>query len=394
MTLLPSLAFVFLFGLVLGKIAEKLGLPTLVGYLLAGISLGSSGFSLISEELLVISADLRKIALVMILLKAGLTLQWERLKKIGKPAVLLSFVPASWEIFSCILVAPLFFELNFWESALLGTVLAAVSPAVVVPRMVSYVERGLGKNGQAPEIVLAGASLDDVFVIVLFTALLPVANGGVFSLDTLLDLPVSVILAVLLGVFLGKTLSKWKLYLEFALEQKILLLLGISFGLLGIEEHLPLSALLTIMIMAMCLEKDDKLSADFTSLWKGAELLLFVLVGAEVQVAYIVYAGGFALIVLGIGLVMRGVGVFLATTGANLTKKERVFVTISYLPKATVQAGIGGIPLAMGMDCGELVLTFAVLAIFVTAPFGAWLLDKFGEKLLLQGENERKYHEN
>ncbi len=388
MTLLPSLALVFLLGLILGRIAEKYGLPALVGYLLSGILLGTGGFSLLSQELLDISAELRKIALVMILLKAGLTLEFHRLKQVGKPAFLLAFLPATMEILSCILVAPLFFDLNFWESALLGSVLAAVSPAVVVPRMVSYLERGIGQNHQAPEIVLAGASLDDVFVIVLFTTLVSVVDGGVFQLSMLMEMPISILSALILGVFLGKFLSKWNFYRQSSLEQKILLLLGLSFALLGLEEFLPLSALLTIMIMAMCLEKDSKLSADFTSLWKGAELLLFVLVGAEVQVEYLLFAGGFALIVLGIGLIFRGFGVFLSTSVANLSKKEKLFVTISYLPKATVQAGIGGIPLAMGLPCGELLLTFAVLSIFVTAPLGAFLLDKYGETLLKEGELE------
>lgn len=385
MELLLSLSLVFFFGLVLGRVAEKMGLPSLVGYLITGILLGYSGFGLLSEELLSISGELRQIALLMILLKAGLTLQWERLKKVGKPALFLAFCPASLEILSCIVMAPLFFDLGFWEAALLGTVLAAVSPAVVVPRMVRFLERGIGAKGQAPEIVLAGASLDDVFVIVLFTSLLPLAQGGEFSLKPLLELPISLVLAVVLGVLLGKFLSKWSFYQESGREHKVLLLLALSFGLLALEEFVPLSALLTVMIFAMCLEQDAALSADFTSLWKGAEVLLFVLVGAEVSLAYGLSAGGFALIVLLIGLVFRGIGVALAVSVAKLSKKEKIFVCISYLPKATVQAGIGGIPLAMGMACGELVLTFAVLSIFVTAPLGAWLIDRYGEGLLTEG---------
>lgn len=384
MSLLPSLGFVLLLGLVLGRVAERCGLPSLVGYLISGILLGQSGFQLLSGDLLDISSELRQIALVMILLKAGLTLQWDRLKKVGKPAFFLSFLPASMEILSCIIIAPLFFPLNFWEAALLGSVLAAVSPAVVVPRMVDYLERGIGAKGQAPEIVLAGASLDDVFVIVLFTSLLSLVGGGELTLGLMMELPISIGLALVLGVLLGKTLTKWRFFQQSSQEQKILLLLGISFFLLGLEKLIPLSALLTIMILALCLEKDSKLSADFTSLWKGAELLLFVLVGAEVEVAYAMEAGVFTLVVLLIGLVFRGVGVFFSTSVAKLSKKESLFVVISYLPKATVQAGIGGIPLAMGLDCGALVLTFAVVAIFVTAPLGAWLLDRYGERLLTE----------
>lgn len=383
---LPSLGLIFLLGLVLGAVAERVSLPPLVGYLVGGILLGESGFAFLSPDLLAISGELREIALVMILIKAGLTLQWDRLKTVGKPAIFLAFLPATLEILSCMVIAPLFFPLSTLEAALVGAVLAAVSPAVVVPRMVGFLERGMGGKGKAPEIVLAGASLDDVFVIVLFTSLLSLVEGATFSLATLLELPLSIGFAVVIGVLLGKFLSKWRFFQDSGQEAKILLLLGISFGLLGLEQVVPLSALLTIMIFAMCLEQDSKLSGDFTSLWKGAELLLFSLVGAEVAVGHALSAGGMTLVVLVIGLFFRGIGVYCATAVGGLSPKEKLFVTISYLPKATVQAGIGGIPLAMGLACGELVLTFAVVAIFATAPLGAWLIDRYGAALLTEDD--------
>lgn len=380
MDLLASLGILFLIGLLLGKCAEKLGLPPLVGYLFTGIFLSP----LLGEELRQISPSLRKIALVMILLKAGLTLAVDRLKKVGRPAVLLSFLPALCEILACTLIAPLLFPLNTLEAMLLGTVLAAVSPAVVVPRMVSFMERGLGRKRQVPELVLAGASLDDVFVMVLFTCCLDMVAEGVFSWISLLNLPISVVLGLGVGCLLGKTLSKWKFFLNLATEAQILFLLGCSFLLVSLEEHLPFSGLLAVMTLALNLKIGEKkhLSDGFTSLWKGAEVMLFALVGAEVAVEYALQAGVMAVVLVIFGLIFRSFGSYFATFGTELTGNERKFVVISYLPKATVQAGIGGIPLAMGLDCGELLLTLSVLAILLTAPFGAWLMDRYGAKLL------------
>lgn len=385
--LLSALGLVFLVGLSLGKLAQCLHLPPLLGYLLGGMLLGQSGFQLLAEPLGELSPILRQIALLMILLKAGLSLSWDSLKTVGRPALLLSFCPASFEMFSCLLFAPLLFGLSLWESALLGTVLAAVSPAVVVPRMAAYVEAGVGKEHKAPEMVLAGASLDDVLVIFLFSTLVSMDSTASPTWAELLQLPLSLVCSILLGLLLGKGLSKLCGWLKAhgGGEDCVLLLLGLSFLLLGAEESLPLSALLTVMVLGMVFEKgslSQELSQKFSSLWKGAELLLFVLVGGEVLLHYAWEAGLSGLLLLSLGLLSRCVGVWLATCGTALSKAERGFVMLSYLPKATVQAGIGGIPLAMGLDCGALVLTLAVLSIVVTAPVGAICLDRYGASLL------------
>lgn len=387
LSLVPSLGLVILLGMVGGTLVKGIRMPPLVGYLLAGILLGQS--HLLGESLLDISSGLRQIALMMILLKAGLTLQWSRLKTVGKPALLMAFLPASFEIASCLVFAPLFFNITLLEAGVLGAVLAAVSPAVVVPRMVAYLERGEGSDSKAPEIVLAGASLDDVFVIVLFTSLVSLATGEGLTLATVLHLPLSFLTSLLLGGLLGKSLGKWKGFTKGSVEEKILLLLGIAFLLLALEEWIPFSALLCVMVFALCLEQDPLLSASLTSLWKGAELLLFVLVGVILPVDAVGGIGVMGMVLLFLGLFFRCVGVYFASLGGRMERNQRIFLMMSYLPKATVQAGIGGIPLAMGLDCGELVLTMAVLSIFATAPLGAWLIDQFGSMLLSPSGKEK-----
>lgn len=384
MALIPSLGLIFLSGLFLGKCAEKLGFPSLVGMILAGMLLAMGGESLLGEEITLISSELRKIALIMILLKAGLTLKWERLQTVGKPAFLMSFLPATMEILACILLAPKLFSLTLLESALLGSVLAAVSPAVVVPRMVSFMDRGIGEGKNMPELILAGASLDDVFVMVLFSAFLSLVEGGVFSASVLLEIPLSMVTGLGLGVFSGKLLSKLSFFQGCTLEQQIILLFGLSCGFFGLETLLPVSGLLAVMALGLSLEFQKKmLVADgFTSLWKAAEVLLFVLVGAEVDIRHGFTVGISGLLLLLCSLLFRCVGVYFATSSPQLGKNERRFAMISYLPKATVQAGIGGIPFAMGLPCGELILTMAVLAILCTAPVGAFLIDRYGETLL------------
>lgn len=382
--LLPSLGLIFLLGLLFGKISEKIGLPSLVGLIFTGILLGNSGFSLLGDKINSISSELRQIALVMILLKAGLTLEWSRLKKVGRSAFFLAFLPASFEMFGCILLAPLLFGLTLVESALLGCVLAAVSPAVVVPRMTSFIERGIGSEKQVPELVLAGASLDDVFVVVLFSSFLSLTSGGAFTVSALAEIPISIFTGLFVGIGTGKLLSQGTFFLKLNLEQQILILFGLSCVFFGLEELFYFSPLLAVMSLGLSLTLEDKkpLASGFTSLWKGAEILLFVLVGAEVNLQVGLEYALLGVGLLAFGLTFRSVGVILATSGVKLSKKERVFAIISYLPKATVQAAIGGIPLAMGLDCGTLILTLAVLAILLTAPLGAFLIDGFGEKLL------------
>lgn len=382
MALLPSLGLVLLLGLCFGTLAQKCKLPPLVGLIFTGILLGSSGLSLLGTEIQQLSGDLRKIALVIILLKAGLTLQWQRLKTVGTPALLLAFLPATFEILGITLFAPLLLGISTIEAMLLGTVLAAVSPAVVVPRMVSYMECGTGAKGKMPEIVLAGASLDDVLVMVLFSACLSFVEVGSFQFSLLLDIPLSIVSGLLIGVGCGKLLSKHPYFVAQTLELQLIVLLGFSFGFFGLEHVFPFSALLAIMALGLSLTLPDKtpLAQGCTALWKGAEILLFVLVGAEVQLGSALELGAIALVLLLLGLSIRSVGTFLST--ATKTKKQRLFAVISYLPKATVQAGIGGIPLALGLDCGQLILTMAVLAILITAPLGAYLIDRYGEGLL------------
>lgn len=383
LSLLPALGLVFLLGLALGKLAEYGKLPALLGYLLTGVLLGSSGFDLLSAPLGELSPHLRELALLMILLKAGLNLSWESLRAVGKPALLLSFLPASFEIVSAVLLAPLLFSVSLWEACLLGSVLAAVSPAVVVPRMVAYVESGIGKACKAPEMVLAGASLDDALVIFCFSTLLTI-ESGITAVD-ILKVPVSILLALAVGAITGKLLGRNRHLQKLSGEEWVLLLLGISSVFLAVEDLLPFSELLAVMALGMSFPKGTKaveLSGKFTSLWKGAELLLFVLVGAELAVSYLWKAGGLGLLLLCLGLLARSVGVLCAVATGKLNRGQRLFVVLSYLPKATVQAGIGGIPLAMGLPCGELVLTLAVLSIVVTAPLGAILLDRYGKDLL------------
>ncbi len=382
--LLPALGLVFLLGLALGKLAQCGKLPSLLGYLLAGVILGSSGLDLLSAPLGELSPHLRQLALLMILLKAGLNLSWESLRSVGKPAILLSFLPASFEIVSAVIFAPLLFSLSLWEAALLGSVLAAVSPAVVVPRMVAYLESCKdSETRKVPEMVLAGASLDDALVIFCFSTLVTMDSATV----NFLHIPVSILLALGVGAVTGKLLGGNGLLQKLVGEEWVLLLLGVSCVFLAVEEVLPFSALLAVMALGMSFPKGGlaiELSGKFTALWKGAELLLFVLVGAELAVSYLWKAGVLGVLLVTLGLVARSVGVVLAVSPGKLTGKQKLFVVLSYLPKATVQAGIGGIPLAMGLACGELLLTMAVLSIVLTAPVGAVLLDRYGKDLLVR----------
>lgn len=391
--LLPSLGLVFLSGLALAQLSEKLKLPALVGYLFSGMLLGQWGFALLGQDLLGISGELRQLALVIILLKAGFTLAVEPLKQVGKPAVFLSFVPACCEILACTAIAPLFFPLSYKESALLGTVLAAVSPAVIVPRMINFLEKGLGKIHQAPTLVLAAASLDDIFVIVLFSSVLKFVEEGDFSMDLLLQLPFSLVSGVILGYLLGKSTEKLRFFQNASSSQRLIFLLGLSFFLLYLEEIFTISALLAIMVLGLSTsfptkQEKETLSQDLASLWKGAEILLFTLVGAEVNPRFALSAGLWGILLLCCGLLARSLGVYFSCSG--FPQKIRQFVIISYLPKATVQAGIGGIPFALGLDCGELVLTLAVLSILTTAPLGAFLIDRVGESLLREGDTEER----
>lgn len=397
--MLTSLSLIFLVGLALGAICQRLKLPRIIGMLVTGILLGPYVLDLLDPSILSISSELRKMALIIILLKAGLSLDLKDLKKAGRSAILLSFVPASCEIIGYLLFAPVILGISRVDAAVMGAVLAAVSPAVVVPRMVMLMEKKYGTQKAIPQMILAGASCDDIFVIVLFTTFLGMAQGGSANVMDFINIPVSILLGILLGAAFG-----YGLYLFFETSyahkhcvrnsMKVIIVLGFSFLLIAIEEWLDgivsVSGLLAIVAMACVLKLKStafvskRLSEKFGKLWLAAEVILFVLVGAAVDIRYTLNAGLAAVFMILIALLFRAVGVLLCTVKTSLTPKERLFCVIAYLPKATVQAAIGSVPLAAGLPCGNIILSVAVLAILITAPLGALGIDGSYKKLLTQ----------
>ena len=395
--MLTSLALIYLVGLSLAAIFGKLKLPRLIGMLLTGILLGPFVLDFFDPQILGISAELRKMALVIILIKAGLSLNFSDLKKVGRPALLMAFLPATFEIVAFLLFAPMLLDVSHVEALLMGSVLAAVSPAVVVPRMITLMDEGRGTDKKIPQLILAGASLDDIFVIVLFTAFLGINMGDGVGAMTFLNIPISIVLGIVLGALVGfavaflfELLHRKGLTIRNTL--KTILLLGIAFLLLAVEGWLEgvvaASGLLAIMSMAMVYamrtkaEVVNRLKDKYGKLWLAAEVLLFVLVGAAVDIRYTLSAGLGAVAMIFIGLAFRSVGVFLCLLGTDLNKKERLYTVFAYLPKATVQAAIGAVPLSMGLPCGNIILSVAVLAILITAPLGAILMDSTKKRLL------------
>lgn len=395
--MLLSLALIFSVGLALAAVCRQIRLPRLVGMLLTGVLLGPFVLNLLDDSILGISSDLRQIALVIILIKAGLSLNLGDLKKVGRPALLLSFVPATFELLAYIIFAPMIFDVTRTEAALLGSVLSAVSPAVVVPRMVNLMEKNIGTKKGIPQMILGGASLDDVFVIVLFSVFISMAQGGDFELKRFADIPISVVSGILLGAIAGLLLST---FFEFSYKHhhlirnsmKVILISAVAFLLRATEDLLAgvvaVSGLLAILSMALVLAMRStepvthRLQEKFGKLWLAAEVLLFVLVGAAVDIRYTLSAGAGALLAIALALIIRSIGVLICMIGTPLTKRERMFCVLSYLPKATVQAAIGSVPLSLGLPCGQLILSVAVLAIVITAPLGAWAIDLGAEKLL------------
>lgn len=395
--MLTSLSLIFLVGLALGAICQRLKLPRIIGMLVTGILLGPYVLDLLDPSILSISSELRKMALIIILLKAGLSLDLNDLKKAGHSAILLSFVPASCEIIGYLLFAPVILGISRVDAAVMGAVLAAVSPAVVVPRMVTLMEKKYGTQKAIPQMILAGASCDDIFVIVLFTTFLGMAQGGSANVMDFINIPVSIVLGILLGVSFG-----YGLYLFFETSyahkhcvrnsMKVIIVFGFSFLLIAIEEWsdgiVSVSGLLAIVAMACVLKLKStafvskRLSEKFGKLWLAAEVILFVLVGAAVDIRYTLNAGLAAVFMILIALLFRAFGVLLCTVKTSLTLKERLFCVIAYLPKATVQAAIGSVPLAAGLPCGNIILSVAVLAILITAPLGALGIDGSYKKLL------------
>ncbi|MFI3330735.1 MAG: cation:proton antiporter [Rikenellaceae bacterium] len=389
--MLTSLALLFFLAFSLGYVFNKLHLPSLLGMLLAGILLGQSGFSLLDDKIMSISTELRQIALVIILLRAGLALKLSELKQVGRPAVLLSFVPATIEICGIMLLAPALLDVNLFEAALIGSVVAAVSPAVVVPRMLSLMQNKVGTRKGIPQMLMASGSVDDIFVIVLFSSFVILCGTGEFSALSLLDIPISIVLGILLGILGGLAINLVFKFLKFRNTIKMLLTLGLGFLFLSLEQLLKgtvaVSALLGVMVMGITILKKDEnlaggLSGKFNSMWVGAEVILFALVGAEVNLDYALSFGFTPVLVLLGALCFRMLGVYLSVVGTKLNSRERLFCMIAYLPKATVQAAIGSIALSMGLPCGDMVLTLAVLAILISAPLGAVGIDLSYKKLL------------
>ena len=400
--MLTSLAFVFLLGLAMAALRQRIKIPRIIGMLITGILLGPCVLNWLSDSVLGISSELRQMALIIILLKAGLSLNLADLKKVGRPALMMSCVPASFEILAFVIFAPSILHISRVEAAVMGAVLSAVSPAVVIPRMVQLMETKYGTDQRIPQMIMAGASCDDIFVIVLFSTFTNMAQGGSAHAADFINIPVSIFSGIAMGVVAGFGLS---LFFEtaYAKEQyvrnsmKVILILGMSFFLMSVETWLKgkisVSGLLAVVSMAAVIRikcvpgVSKRLSEKFGKLWIAAEVILFVLVGAAVDIRYTMQAGIAAVLMIFVGLMFRAAGVSLCMLGTKLNKKERLFCVIAYLPKATVQAAIGSVPLAMGLPCGQIVLSVAVLAILITAPLGAAGMDLTYDKLLVRSQD-------
>ena len=389
--MLLSVALILIVGMSFGWLFQKIKLPSLIGMLITGIILGPYVMDLIDPSILEISAELRKIALIIILTRAGLSLDISGLKKIGRPAVMMCFIPASFELLGVMLLAPRMLGISLSEAAIIGSVLAAVSPAVVVPRMVKIMEEGYGTSKGIPQLILAGTSVDDVYVIVLFTTFVSMAQGKGASVMSFINIPVSILAGIGIGLLTGFLLSKFFEKMHIRDTGKVIIILSLSFILVSIEDALKtpvtFSALIAIMFIGVGIKKfrepvSARLSQKYNKLWVGAEVFLFVLVGATVNICYLGNVGVKALLVILGALVFRMIGVFICLLRTNFNIKERIFTMLAYTPKATVQAAIGGIPLSLGLACGDITLTAAVLAIVLTAPLGAFAIDITYRKLL------------
>lgn len=389
--MLTSIAMILLLGLLIGWLFNKIKLPSLLGMIVVGMILSPYALNLIDDSILSISSELRQIALVIILTRAGLSLDIRDLKKVGRPAVLMCFIPACVEMIGTIIFAPMLLGVTILEAAIMGSVMAAVSPAVIVPRMIKLMEEGYGTKKSIPQLILAGASVDDVFVIVVFSALTSWASVGEVSAMSFMQIPISIVLGILLGMATGLILTEFFKKKHMRDSVKILIILSVSFLLLeaenSLEEMIPISGLLAIMSMGIMIKQKydilaSRLSVKYNKLWLGAEVFLFVLVGATVDLKYVAVSGLAAAVLIVLALLFRMIGVALSLIRTDLNVKERMFCMVSYTPKATVQAAIGAIPLSMGLECGNIVLTVAVLAILITAPFGAICVDNLHKRLL------------
>lgn len=389
--MLLSIALILIVGFIFSSIFSRLRLPGLLGLILTGIILGPYDLDLLDPKILSISADIRQIALIVILFRAGLTMNISDLKKNGRPAILMTFLPATFEIITVTILAPLLFGISTLEAAILGAVLGAVSPAVVVPRMIFLIENGYGKAKGIPQMILAGASVDDVFVIVLFTSFLGMFQGNGFNFFSLLSVPVAILFGILLGILMGYLMVKLFKYLHIRDTVKVLVILSICFLMVSLEESLkgifPISGLLGVMALGGIILKlypllAKRINTKFSKVWLSSEVFLFVLVGSVTDITALSEAGVAVVLLIVISLIFRMLAVFLSVSGTNLTVKEKLFTAGAYTPKATVQAAIGSLPLAMGVPAGSLILSVAVLAIILTAPLGATFIDLSYKKLL------------
>lgn len=398
--MLTSIAIILLMGLLLGKIFNVFKLPSLLGYILTGVIISPYALNIVDESLLNIASQIRQIALVVILTRAGLSLNIKELKKVGRPAILMCFLPACFEILSVIIIGPVLFGITRVEAAIVGSVIAAVSPAVIVPRMIKLIEERYGQEHAIPQLILAGASVDDVFVIVIFTAMTALEAAGDFSLISFTKIPISILTGIFVGGVVGYGLVLFFKRKHIRDTTKVLIIISISFLLLELEHKIndiiPMSGLLAIMSLGVVVKYKYealaiRIQIKYNKLWLGAEIMLFVLVGVTVNLKYVMDAGILTIILILFALASRMIGVFVCLIKTNLSFKEKFFCMIAYTPKATVQAGIGAVPLAMGLNCGQIVLTIAVMSIIITAPFGAIAIDNLYAKLLRNcGENEKR----
>lgn len=393
--MLFDIGLIFIFGIILARLCEKVGLAPIIGMLVAGIIISPNQLGLVGEEIVRISPELRQIALLVILSRAGLSLNFDRLKRVGRPAILLSFIPASLEMIGIVIFARIFFDIDTIDAAILAAVLAAVSPAIVVPRMIRLMDEGYGQDKSIPEMILAAASVDDVFVIVFFSSFLGLKTGGSLRAMSFLNIPISIATGILLGLVTGKILLIILRKVDLNPIYQAMIFISASFLLLRFEEilkpYLAISALIAIMAAGMTINRKDEdlarnLLEPYNDLWKVFELLLFVLVGVSVDLAYVREAGILALVLIAIGLVFRMIGVNLSLIGTELNNNERLFTSLAYLPKATVQAAIGPVALQMGLAAGNLILSVSVIAILFTAPLGAILTDKTYKILLKKSD--------
>lgn len=391
--MLLSIALIIFLSLSLAKLFSFIKLPSIIGMLISGIILGPFVLNLIDPTILEVSADLRQIALIVILVRAGLSLDLSDLRKVGRPAFLLSFIPATIEMVAITLLAPLFFQITYIEAAILGAVVAAVSPAVVVPRMIKLMQSGHGKEKRIPHLVLASASIDDVFVIIIFMSLIQTYQSDNFSMFSILSIPIAIILGVSIGILTGYTLTKYFKKFHIRDTVKVLIIFAVSFLLVTLDDAIrdivPFSGLIGVISMGMTILflyelLAKRLVLKFEKIWVISEIMLFVLVGAALELSVLRDVGLYGILLILIALGFRLCGVFIALIKTRLTWKEKLFVGFSYMPKATVQAAIGTIPLALGMPSGHLILSIAVLAIVITAPIGSILIDNSSSKLLLK----------